>query len=96
MLRASKDVTIGGRSYKTGEPVDGSMLAEGKVQQLIARRILRDDVVSSPKRCVFLRDQRVKGKDYKKGTVVVVSSIPAGKVAQMLDHRILGLVNSAA
>lgn len=89
MLTANRNVTIGGKDYKTGDPVDAAILAPGKAEQLLARRILRDEDVTAPKSCVLLRNARINGKEFKKGTKVNTSRLDTQKLAQMLDHRIL-------
>jgi hypothetical protein len=91
MLVANKAVVIGVRAYGPGEVVDAAGLDGGKVQQLIAQRVLRDAGLTPPFSCVVLRDVRVNGKRYARGTVVNAARLPPAKVAQMLDHRILGL-----
>lgn len=95
MLTAAKAGVIGGKSYEVGEAVDDSNLESGKVQQLVAQRVLRDSLSSSPKACIVLRDCRIRGKEFKKGTRVAVARLSPDKVSQMLDHRILGLAPPA-
>ena len=90
MLVANKAITIGGKAYGAGERVEVA-LAQGKVEQLVAQRVLRDTEASSPSSCLVLRDVRINGKDFKRGTKVNASRLDPGKVSQMLDHRILGL-----
>lgn len=90
MLVANKRITLGGKPYEAGERVDGSLLAPGKAEQLIAQRILRDADASSPKSCLVLRDVRINRRTFKRGTKVNASRLDTSKVAQLLDHRILG------
>ena len=92
MLIANKSITLGGKSYGAGERVDGSELAPGKAEQLVAQRILRDTDASQPKTCVLLRDARINGRAFKRGTKVNTARLDPSKVAQLLDHRILGPV----
>ena len=95
MLTANKAITLGGKSYDAGERVDGSELAAGKAEQLVAQRILRDTDASSPQSCVLLRDARISGRNFKRGTKVSTARLDPDKVAQLLDHRILGPVMTA-
>lgn len=90
MLVANKTVTLQGKTYAAGERVDGSTLAPGKAEQLLAQRVLRDADVTAPKSCVLLRDARINGRNFKRGTKVNTSRLDPAKVSQLLDHRILG------
>lgn len=89
MLVANKAITLQGKAYGAGEPVD-ARLAAGKAEQLVAQRFLRDTDASVPTSCIVLRDVRINGKEFKRGTKVNPSKLDAGKVAQLMDHRILG------
>jgi len=92
MLVANKSITIGGKAYSAGERVDALDLPPGKVEQLVAQRIIRDTDASSPTSCLVLRDVRINGKSFKRGTKVNAARLDPNKVSQLLDHRILGPV----
>ena len=91
MVTAQKLITIGGRAYRPGDPVDTASLPRSKVQQLIAQRAIVDGAIVAPRMCVALRDLRLGGKDYHRKALVDVSQMDSLKVSQLLDHRILDL-----
>ena len=90
-LFAARLVTIAGRTYKLGDPVDARLFSSEKAQQLIAQRILTDTDVAAPKWCIALRAMRIGGVDYQRGDRIDVRGLRADKVSQLLDHRILDL-----
>ncbi len=91
-ILATRAMTIQGRTYRVGEPVEG--LSSDKVQQFIDRRWLRDTSVEAATQCVALRPMTIQGRAYQRGERVDVTGLSSLKLSQLIEHRMLDLAPS--
>jgi hypothetical protein len=89
---ALRAMTIQGHTYQSGDPVDVTGWAPGKVEQLTSHRMLRDtetDAALAPYGYVALRTFQAGSHSYTRGQMVDVSGLTPIKRGQLLESRYL-------